>query len=60
MHEQSIVCLEILPSILLGVSLYKFGNWNLSIFIPFLCLSVEFKRKTSQNEWFSFVNGFIK
>lgn len=58
MEEQSIIYIGLGPQIVVGAALNRLRNWELAIYLPFILISIEFKKKTENNKWFSFGNSF--
>ena len=59
MGEGSIFSFYTAPFLGIGISIRKYNNYELAISLPFMGFAIEFKRKTENNDWFSFSNNGI-
>lgn len=57
MGEGAIVDVMVGPEFGIGFS-YQWRDQSVLIVVPFVMINITFKRKTHQNEWYSFVNHF--
>jgi hypothetical protein len=57
-QETSIIDIIVSPFVCFGIGLRKFCNWELSIYLPFLLITIEFKKKTYLNNWIDFGHNF--
>lgn len=54
MGESSIFTVGVTTFFGAGVGIRKYDYWEFSLSLPFIYFSVEFKKKTPSNDWFSF------
>ena len=59
MSEGSIFSFWICAFFGIGVGIRRFNNWEISISLPFVGFCIELKKKTKDNDWFSFSNEFF-
>lgn len=54
MGEASIFSVYLTTFIGIGFSIRKYNHYELGVSIPFIGFSIEFKKKTRDNVWFTF------